>query len=467
MMFVKYQRDRREVPGMRIWRGVGAALLLTAATIAPTNARNPIIVNQGVNDPHIHIFDGTAYLYASHDKSARNGDFVMEDWQVWSSEDLVNWTLRSTLYPDQTYLKAQPNFASAWAADVAEKNGKYFWYFSEANRQTGVVVGDSPVGPWSDPLGKPLLMDDLTPTHEYDPGLFAEGDDRFIVFGVWDYYLARLRDDMISLAEEPRKVEIVGAKGPYTFAEGTPFDGKLTDDKPFLHKNGDLYYLSWGAFYATSSKLYGPYEYRGALITDASFPTGLSEPTWPTGPQQGRHGSFFSWHGQTYFAYCDISQSGNRYFRDTFISYIHYRDDGSIAPIRVDLTGVGEYRAASESIEAEEYFARSGFAKRQRRLASNGFDVVLDGPVGELSFPNIRGLGGKDTVVLEMVGTSAVDFILSIRREGATKAIVNHELTGANRWRIPLGPLADKESLVIRLEQLGEGEMALDRLWFE
>nr|WP_298894731.1 family 43 glycosylhydrolase [uncultured Altererythrobacter sp.] len=450
-----------------IGRMFGVLLLAGSSFANPASARNPIIANQGVNDPHIHIFGDTAYLYASHDKSSRNNEFVMEDWQVWSSDDLVHWTLRSTLYPEQTYLRDQPDFASAWATDIAEKNGKYFWYFSEGNRQTGVVVGDSPTGPWRDPLGKPLLTEALTSTHEYDPGLYSEGDERYIIFGVWDYFLARLGEDMISLAEEPQKIEISGARGPYTLAKGTPFDGKLTDDKPFLHKHGGLYYLSWGAFYATSKNLYGPYSYRGAVITEASFPTGLSSPTWPTGPQQGRHGSFFTWHGQTYFAYCDISQSGNRYFRDTFISYVHYREDGSIAPIRVDLTGVGEYQASSGAIEAEEFFANSGFSKRERSNASNGFDVVLEGAIGELEFPNIHGLGGKDTIVLNMTGDKSARFTLTIRRRGASAPIVNNSLEGAKHWRVPLGGLADTESLQIEIERTGQGEIALDRIAFE
>ncbi len=454
---------------------VGRLCLLwagAAVLASPAHAGNPVVANQGVNDPHIHIFGDTAYLYASHDKSSRNDEFIMEDWQVWSSDDLVHWTLRSTLYPHQTYLRDQPGFASAWATDVAEKNGQYFWYFSEGNRQTGVVVGDSPVGPWRDPLGEPLLRQDLTPTHEYDPGLYSEGDNRYIIFGVWDYHLAKLGEDMISLAETPRKIEIRGARGPYTLTNGTPFDGKLTDDKPFLHKHGDLYYLSWGAFYATSKELYGPYDYRGVLITDESFPTGLSSPTWPTGPQQGRHGSFFTWHGQTYFAYCDISQSGNRYFRDTFISFVHYRDDGSIAPIRVDLVGVGEYRADLGPIEGEEFFAADGFTKRARASASNGFDVVLKQQEGELTFPNIHGLGGMDSLVLDMLvldmtGESDAPFELSVSRKGAKAPIVQHELRGANRWRIPLGPLGETESLVVKIKSLGRGELALDRLSFE
>ena len=33
---------------------------------------NPVIRNKGVNDPHIRIIDGKAYLAASHDKSIEN-----------------------------------------------------------------------------------------------------------------------------------------------------------------------------------------------------------------------------------------------------------------------------------------------------------------------------------------------------------------------------------------------------------
>lgn len=83
---------------MRKTFGVAAALMCSAMPVA---AGNPIIPNQGVNDPHVRIFGDTAYLYASHDESPRNRNFVMKDWQVWSSKDLVNWTLRSTLYPDE------------------------------------------------------------------------------------------------------------------------------------------------------------------------------------------------------------------------------------------------------------------------------------------------------------------------------------------------------------------------------
>ncbi|MEL7160818.1 MAG: family 43 glycosylhydrolase, partial [Bacteroidota bacterium] len=246
-------------------------------------AQNPIVPNRGLNDPHIHIFNDTAYVYATHDKSAANTQFVMEDWWIWSSPDLVNWTHRSTLDPADTYIGG--DFGGCWATDVGHHNGKYYWYFSEKNQQTGVAVGPSPVGPWRDALGKPLLTEDLTPTDEYDMAIFAEDGKHYILFGVWDYYLAELGDDMISLAEAPRKVEFDRLVGPYG-------EGK-TDDKPYLHKYGDTYYLSWGAFYATAPNLYGPYTYRGTVMDASSFAPGYDTPTWPHGFLQGRHGSFF------------------------------------------------------------------------------------------------------------------------------------------------------------------------------
>ena len=285
------------------------------------HSQNPIVPNKGLNDPHVHIFEDIAYVYSSHDKSIKNDTFIMDDWWIWSSPDLVNWTKRSVLNPNETYIGE--DFSSCWATDVAYKDEKYYWYFSEGNEQTGVVTGDTPVGPWVDPLGKPLLISELTPTHEYDMAVFEDNGEHYIIFGVWDYYIAKLNYDMISLAEKPRKIIINNPRGPYNL-DGMNTE-MPTDDKPFVHKYRGKYYMSWGCFYAMSDNLYGPYDTKEPIINTESFAEGYDSPTWPNGFLQGRHGSFFEWHNQWYFAYCDISQTGNRYFRDTFISYVHYK----------------------------------------------------------------------------------------------------------------------------------------------
>ncbi|MEQ8240316.1 MAG: carbohydrate-binding protein, partial [Cyclobacteriaceae bacterium] len=177
-------------------------------------------------------------------------------------------------------------------------------------------------------------------------------------------------------------------RGPYN-QDGTNTK-RPTDDKPFMHSRDGKYYLSWGCFYAISDNVYGPFEYVGSVMDSTSFIDGLESPTWPNGFLQGRHGSFFEWHNQSYFAYCDISQTGNRYFRDTFISYIHYKENGEIAPIRVDLIGVGNYEAGKGRIEAEDYFEASGVVKKENE--NGGFSIrdIDDGDY--LIFPNINGL---------------------------------------------------------------------------
>jgi len=352
--------------------------------------KNPIIPNKGANDPHIRIIDGKAYLSASHDKSIDSKKFVMEDWWMWSSDNLVDWKLEYVLKPEDTYI-GKP-LDGCWATDIAKRNGKYYWYFSERNEQTGVMVAESLTGPWKDPLGKPLLSADMTLTHEYDIGIFEDGNgDFYIVFGVWDYYIAKLNEDMISLAEAPRKIEIKNPRGPYNQ------DGKNTkmptDDKPFLHSYNGKFYLSWGCFYAMADNVYGPYDYTGSIINSTSFATGYDSPTWPNGFLQGRHGSFFEWHNQWYFAYCDISQTGNRYFRDTFISYIHYKPNGEMALIRVDGVGVGEYNANNGKIQAEDYFNASGISKVEN--GDGGFSVSPVAKRAFICFPNIYGLEQK------------------------------------------------------------------------
>lgn len=430
------------------------------------NAQNPIVPNQGLNDPHIHIFKDTAYVYASHDKSSNNDKFIMEDWWVWSSPDLVNWTKRSVLNPKDTYIGK--DFSRCWATDVGEKDGKYYWYFSEGNQQTGVVVGNTPVGPWSDPLGKPLLVSDLTPTDEYDMAIFEDNGSHYIIFGVWDFYIAKLNYDMISLAEKPRKLVINNPRGPYN-QDGKNTE-KPTDDKPFIHKYNGKYYLSWGCFYAMSNNLYGPYDYKNAIISENSFAKGYSAPTWPNGFLQGRHGSFFEWNNQWYYTYCDISQTGNRWFRDTFISYIHYKENGEIATIRVDGTGVANYNA-SQIIEAEDFFKADGIVKKE---FGNNFIVETTANKSYLNYPNILGLEGVSKLKINVSGTSGTSkFLIQVRKDALNGTLINQKnfkvKSNSTRFytiEMDLPNLSNKQSLFILIDQLDGKPLQIDSFSF-
>jgi hypothetical protein len=261
----------------------------------------------------------------------------MRDWQVWSSPDLLNWKLESTLRPEQTYI-GRP-FDGCWATDAIAKEGRYFWCFSEVDKkedrhQIGMVVSDTPVGPWQDVLGRPLLPNRCVDTHVYDPCFFRDEDGTiYILFGVWDYYIAPMADDMLSVAGSPKPIEIKNPHGPYG-------PGK-TDDKIYLHKRDALYYLSWGSYYATSDSVHGPYTYRGCVVDPGRMEARFRHSTWPHGPTQGRHGSFFQWGKRWFFAYCEMCFSGNRYYRDFWISRVRYNANGEIEPITINSQAAG------------------------------------------------------------------------------------------------------------------------------
>ena len=288
-------------------------------------------VGTGLTDPHIRIFNDRAYLYASHDHSADSTDFVLKDWQVWSSDDLLNWEQESVLRPEDTYIGKPTD--GCWATDAVEHKDRYYWCFSEVDKpadfyQIGIVESESPGGPWTDKLGGPLIPNGLVDTPCYDPCLFKEDDGSiYILFGIWDYYIVRVSDDMRTI-ETPRPIEVRNPRGPYG-------EGK-TDDKVFLHKRNGIYYLSWGSYYATSETLDGPYTYRGCIVDPDLMEPRFRERTWPHGPTQGRHGAFFEWRDAWYFVYCEMCFSNNRYFRDFWISHLSYADDGSMEPITID-----------------------------------------------------------------------------------------------------------------------------------
>ena len=426
-------------------------------------AQNPIIPNQGLNDPHVHIFNYTAYVYATHDKSSKDKKFVMEDWWIWSSPDLVNWTKRSVLNPNDTYLGE--GFKSCWATDVAFRNGKYYWYFSEGNQQTGVVVGNSPVGPWNDPLGKPLLTSDLTPTDEYDIAIFEENGEHYIIFGVWDYYIAKLNYDMISLAEKPRKIIINNPRGPYN--QDGKNQEKPTDDKPFVHKYNGKYYLSWGCFYAMSENLYGPYNYKDSVIKQESFAEGYDTPTWPNGFLQGRHGSFFEWNNQWYYAYCDMSQSGSRYFRDTFISYVHYKENGEMATIRIDGVGVANYNA-NQKIEAEDFFKAEGIAKKETK---NGFAIVTTSNKSYLNYPNVMEVKNYSKLHIDALAINGGKFSITIFKDSLEGEIIGTkkvELNSNSKKEIIINfkKIKNKENLYFSIEQLTSNQLQINSFSF-
>ena len=392
---------------------VRALLLLLLLLTARSLALNPFISHMGVADPHVHVFTSGGggarfWLYATSDFAANDTGFLNERWWVWESPDLVSWSLASVLLPNAT-AATRDEWKTCWATDGAQgADGQFYWYLSLGSQEIGVMRGASPAGPWEDVLRRPLISKEqgaALGTQARDPALFVDSDGTpYLVFGTFNYFIARLEPNMTALAEPPRAVAFVGN---VTSQNGV----NVLDDKPFLHTRGGVYYFSFGAFYAMGSSPYGPFTQDPASptwVVEALIAPEFRTNGTPSGPcwcqatdLNDRHGSFFSAGGQDFWSSNDRSHSDDPYntnaFRDPILTYVHYFSNGTIAPVVIDAMGVGEYDGTAR-IQAENYMAAAGAAKAHRSGTSE-FYVALGGGGdggggggggGRLTYPHVR-----------------------------------------------------------------------------
>lgn len=360
--------------GVFVWLLAGAVI-----------AGNPVIKDIGMSDPHVRIFDEKVYLYCGHDAHPDDRTWMMHEWRIFSTTNLVDWVQEGSISPKDNYM---PNDShDCWATDAAERNGKYYFYFSDQKRGVGVMTSDAPGGPFVDPLGKPLV----SPMH--DPTILIDDDAAktpYMVYGdkAGSYHVVKLNDDMISLAEKPKPITISGEqwkKAPHWM------------DKNYIFKYDGSYYLSWGGDYAISKNIYGPYECVGAV--GKGYELGMFA-----------HGSFFWWKGQFYHMWCYYLRPGYKY-RESIITYCHFDRDGKIVTDTAFLdahfaNGVGQYDASWPQIEAEWFYEKSGGTKQQ---TEDGFEVagLKDGEW--LRFANMRLSGAEKMFSAKVTGSGTLE----------------------------------------------------------
>ncbi len=195
------------------------------------------------------VHDGTLYVYTGHDEDKADF-FWMQEWRVYSTKDMVNWTDHGSPLAIESFDWADDR---AWAAQCVERNGKFYWYVCLHSKLSntmaiGVAVGDSPVGPFKDAIGKPLHDG----SWDYiDPTVFIDDDGRaYLYWGNPNIYCAELNDDMISLKGEVGKleqtVESFGAPNPEKRVKDVKYKDTYTEG-PWLHKREGKYYLLYAA----------------------------------------------------------------------------------------------------------------------------------------------------------------------------------------------------------------------------
>ena len=182
---------------------MGGISLLFAGVV---HGQNPIVQTCYTTDPAPMVHDGTLYVYTGHDEDKADF-FWMQEWRVYSTKDMVNWTDHGSPLAIESFDWADDR---AWAAQCIEHNGKFYWYVCLRSKLTntmaiGVAVGDSPLGPFKDAIGKPLYDGSWD---FIDPTVFVDDDGQaYLYWGNPNIYYVKLNDDMISLKGEVRKME--------------------------------------------------------------------------------------------------------------------------------------------------------------------------------------------------------------------------------------------------------------------
>lgn len=289
----------------------------TPGTLAADPAPAPPPVLEGFTaDPSIRAFGNKYYLYPTSDKP----HWQTTDFSVWSSTNLVDWKNEGKILDVANDLKWAK--VEAWAPDVVERNGKYYMYFC-GQHNIGVATSNSPLGPFADALGKPLIAKGTgVQTNTIDPYPFIDDDGQaYLYYGngkLANVY--KLKPDMVSLDGPPATIELKDHR------EGV-----------VVFKRGGKYYFMWSIDDARSPN------YRvGWGVADSPLgPVRSPEKNFIVLQRKGAavgtaHHSVVNVPGtdRWYVAYHRHAlPDGNGYKRQTMLARMEFDADGAIKPI--------------------------------------------------------------------------------------------------------------------------------------
>lgn len=298
--------------------------------------QNPVFTDAFTADPAALVVGDKVYAYVGHDVTPVGGWFNMPNWLCYSTSDLKNWTAHGPVLAANDFPGAAAG--SAWAAQVVEKDGRFYYYVTldrKDNRghMITVAVSNSPTGPFrpARPDGSPLITDSMTlDSHrknaDIDPTVFIDDDGTpWMAWGNGDCYIVKLKRNMIELDGQVTRMPM------RNYAEG-----------PWLFKRGNLYYNIYAAdapgvqpeqiCYATAPTITGPWTYRG-------FVTGPAKHGFTI------HPAVIEFKKQWYFFYHDGAYTmngapGGDCRRSVCVEYLYFNSDGTIKPITLTNEGV-------------------------------------------------------------------------------------------------------------------------------
>ncbi|WP_297098609.1 family 43 glycosylhydrolase [uncultured Draconibacterium sp.] len=341
--------------------------VVSMCSMKSTSAQNPFIRDQFTADPSARVFNGKVYVFPSHDIQAPEGNglrkdwFCMEDYHVFSSENLTDWTDHGMIVSQYDADWVDATSYSMWAPDCVERNGKYYFYFpsntkadgpsGERGFGIGVAVADKPEGPYV-PQEK-----NIEGVHGIDPNVLIDKDGQaYLYWSQGNIFVAKLKDNMLELDSEPMIIPNLPEEG---LKEG-----------PWVFERNDKYYLTFPHVenkterleYAIGDHPMGPFEMTGVIMDES--PVGC----WTN------HHSVIEYKDQWYLFYHhnDYSPQFDKN-RSVRIDSLFFNADGTIQKVAPTLRGVG-VTPSNSNIEIDRYSAKSENASIEFLNPENTFD---------------------------------------------------------------------------------------------
>ncbi|MCM1451319.1 MAG: glycoside hydrolase family 43 protein [Clostridium sp.] len=290
------------------------ALAFAACCFISGIAQMPIVQTNYTADPAPLVHNDTIFLYTSHDEDNAEG-FLMKNWLLYTSTDMVNWQDRGAVASLDDF-KWFDRDNGAWAIQVVERNGKFYMYCPLHGHGIGVLVSDSPYGPFKDPLGEPLVWQ-REHWYDIDPTVMIDDDGQaYLYWGNPNLYMVKLNEDMISYSGE-----IIQHPAITDYQEG-----------PWLYRRGDNYYLAFastccpeGIGYAMSKSIEGPWEYHGHIMNH-------------TDRTRGNHPGIIDYKGKTYLFgqnsdLLKLEMPEYKERRSVSAAEMHFNADGTIQEV--------------------------------------------------------------------------------------------------------------------------------------
>jgi beta-xylosidase len=390
----------------------------------------PLFQTKYTADPSPLVVGDTLFLYTSHDASPEDipdvnekssAGFFMYDWLLWSTTDMVNWTEHGAVASLKDFAwRSREN--GGWAIQTVERNGKYYLYAPLHGHGIGVLVADSPYGPFKDPLGKPLVWDQSN-WYDIDPSVYTDDDGQaYMYWGNPHTFWAKLGEDMTSLTSGVTKLPHIP-----NYQEG-----------PWFYKRNGHYYLGFASTccpealgYAMSDSPTGPWEWKGYIMK-------------PTQRDRGNHPGICDFKGHSYV----FGQNYDLMHLETFVHHerrsvsaqeITYNADGTIQeiPYWLDQQPMKQLHWLNPYQRVEAETMAWGFGLKSAKMGIENTGVVADMPtstgkknmyifdVNDGEYIKLRGVDfGKGAKQFNITAAATGGCTISLRLDSADGPVV-------------------------------------------